>query len=265
MTTPTLSLTDVCVKRGKRDIVNNVSLEVASGEVVALVGPNGAGKSSILATLSGDLTPEKGEAMLMNRPTSSYRPMQQARLRAMLLQANQVSFPFTVQQVVDMGRSPWAGQPEEERDDEAVAEAISSVEIGHLLSRRFNELSGGERARVSLARVLAQETPIVLLDEPTAALDLHHQERVMGLIRRLGHEGKSVVVVVHDLNLAAAYADRVALIVEGRVDAMGPSADVITAERISEVYRVEVDVLIDNDGRQIVVPKRRGGVFPGGI
>lgn len=256
----TLSLSNVSVKRGKRDIVNNVSLEVNAGEVVALVGPNGAGKSSILATLSGDLTPEKGEATLMNRPTSSHRPMQQARLRAMLLQANQVSFPFSVQQVVDMGRSPWAGQPEEERDDEAVAAAIDSVEIGHLTSRRFNELSGGEKARVSLARVLAQETPIVLLDEPTAALDLHHQERVMGLIRQLGRDGKSVVVVVHDLNLAAAYADRVALIVEGRVDATGAPGEVITAERISEVYRVDVDVLTDNDGRQIVVPKRRGAI-----
>ena len=260
MADTTLSLSGVSVKRGKRNIVNDVSLEVRSGEVLALVGPNGAGKSSILATLSGDLTPEKGEAMLMNRPTASYRPMQQARLRAMLLQANQVSFPFTVQQVVDMGRSPWAGQPEEERDDEAVAEATNSVEIGHLLGRRFNELSGGEKARVSLARVLAQETSIVLLDEPTAALDLHHQERVMGLIRRLGHDGKSVVVVVHDLNLAAAYADRVALIVEGRVDATGSPSEVITAERISEVYRVDVDVLTDNDGRQIVVPKRRGAI-----
>ncbi len=263
MVNTTLSLTNVSAKRGKRDIVNNVSLEVREGEVVALVGPNGAGKSSILATLSGDLTPERGEAMLMGRPTSSYRPMQQARLRAMLLQANQVSFPFLVQQVVDMGRSPWAGQPEEERDDEAVALAIDSVEIGRLVARRFNELSGGERARVSLARVLAQETPIVLLDEPTAALDLHHQERVMGLIRQLGHDGKSVVVVVHDLNLAAAYADRVALIVDGRIDATGSPAEVITTERISEVYRVDVDVLSDNDGRQVVVPKRRGGVFPG--
>ena len=180
----------------------------------------------------------------------------------MLLQANQVSFPFTVQQVVEMGRSPWAGQPEEERDDEAVALAIENVEIGHLVARRFNELSGGEKARVSLARVLAQETPIVLLDEPTAALDLHHQERVMGLIRQLGRDGKSVVVVVHDLNLAAAYADRVALIVQGRIDATGSPTDVITTERISEVYRVDVDVLSDNDGRRIVVPKRRGGVFP---
>lgn len=251
-----VSLTQVSVKRGDRQIVNDVSLAVHPGEVLALVGPNGAGKSSILSTLSGDLTPQQGHAMLLDRPTSSYRPLQQARLRSMLLQANQVSFPFTVRQVVEMGRSPWAGQPEEERDDEAVAWAIESVEIGHLTTRRFNELSGGEKARVSLARVLAQETPIVLLDEPTAALDLHHQERVMALVKRLGKEGKAVVVVVHDLSLAAAYADRVALIVDGRLVAFGTPADVITPERISDAYRVAVDVLVDGAGRQIVVPKR---------
>jgi iron complex transport system ATP-binding protein len=246
------------VKRGHRQIVNDVSLEVHPGRVLALVGPNGAGKSSILSTLSGDLTPQQGQALLMNRPTASYRPLQQARLRSMLLQANQVSFPFTVSQVVEMGRSPWAGQPEEERDDEAIAWAIDAVEINHLVSRRFNELSGGEKARVSLARVLAQETPIVLLDEPTAALDLHHQERVMALVRQLGREGKAVVVVVHDLSLAAAYADHVALIVDGRLEAFGTPGDVITPERISEVYRVAVDVLFDSAGRQIVVPKRAG-------
>ena len=255
---PSLSLGSVSVKRGHRQIVNDVSLEVHPGRVLALVGPNGAGKSSILSTLSGDLTPQQGQALLMNRPTASYRPLQQARLRSMLLQANQVSFPFTVSQVVEMGRSPWAGQPEEERDDEAIAWAIDAVEINHLVSRRFNELSGGEKARVSLARVLAQETPIVLLDEPTAALDLHHQERVMALVRQLGREGKAVVVVVHDLSLAAAYADHVALIVDGRLEAFGTPGDVITPERISEVYRVAVDVLFDSAGRQIVVPKRAG-------
>lgn len=258
MSEPTLSLRNVSVKRGKRQIVKEVSLEVSAGDVLALVGPNGAGKSSILSTLSGDLVPESGEAMLMGRPTSAYRPLQQARHRAMLLQANQVSFPFSVLQVVEMGRSPWAGQPEEDRDDEAVAAAIDHVEIGHLTTRRFNELSGGEKARVSLARVLAQETPVVLLDEPTAALDLHHQERVMAVIRRLGEAGKAVVVVVHDLSLAAAYADRVALVVDGRIDAIGSPEEVITPERVSEVYRVEVDVLVDRGGRQIVVPKRRG-------
>jgi iron complex transport system ATP-binding protein len=256
MTQPVMALENVRVKRGSRWIVNNVSLEVHPGEVLALVGPNGAGKSSILATLSGDLIPNEGRALLLGKPTAGYRPLQQARLRAMLLQANQVSFPFTVSQVVDMGRSPWSGQPEEERDRDAVTAAVDAVDIGHLTSRRFNELSGGERARVSLARVLAQETPVVLLDEPTAALDLHHQERVMRLIRDLAGSGRAVVVVVHDLTLAAAYADRVALIVDGKLEATGAPADVITPERISEVYRVEVDVLVGADGHRVVVPKR---------
>lgn len=256
MTTPTLSLDSVFVTRSARWIVNDVSLEVFPGEVLALVGPNGAGKSSILATLSGDLTPHEGSAALLGKATSGYRPIQLARQRSMLLQANSVSFPFTVSRVVEMGRSPWSGQPEEELDQQSIDFAIDAVDIGHLTSRRFSELSGGERARVSLARVLAQDTPIVLLDEPTAALDLHHQERVMRLIRRLAEGGKTVVVVVHDLTLAAAYADRVALIVDGRLDAIGSPADVITPARISEVYRVEVEVVTTPGGHRVVVPKR---------
>lgn len=256
MTLPTLTLDSVFVKRSARWIVNNVSLDVFPGEVLALVGPNGAGKSSILATLSGDLTPHDGSATLLGKPTSSYRPVQLARCRAMLLQANSVSFPFTVGRVVEMGRSPWSGQPEEEGDQAAIDRAVDAVDIGHLTSRRFSELSGGERARVSLARVLAQDTAIVLLDEPTAALDLHHQERVMRLVRSLAEEGKTVVVVVHDLTLAAAYADRVALVVDGRIDATGSPLEVITPEAISEVYRVEVEVVTSSRGHRIVVPKR---------
>lgn len=256
MTIATLTLDKVFVKRSARWIVNDVSLDVFPGEVLALVGPNGAGKSSILATLSGDLTPHDGTAKLLGKATSSFRPIQLARQRAMLLQANSVSFPFIVSRVVEMGRSPWSGQPEEELDQEAIDSAIDAVDIGHLTSRRFSELSGGERARVSLARVLAQDTPIVLLDEPTAALDLHHQERVMRLIRRLAEGGKTVVVVVHDLTLAVAYADRVALIVDGRLDAIGSPSDVITPGRISEVYRVQVEVVTTPGGHRVVVPKR---------
>lgn len=256
MTVPMLTLDGVFVKRSSRWIVNDVTLEVFPGEVLALVGPNGAGKSSILATLSGDLTPSEGVATLGGKPTAGYRPLQQARLRSVLLQANSVSFPFTVEKVVAMGRSPWAGQPEEDRDHDAIQAAMDAVEIGHLTSRRFNELSGGEQARVSLARVLAQETPVVLLDEPTAALDLHHQERVMGLIRELAGQGKTVVVVVHDLTLASAYADRVALVVDGHLDAVGSPDEVITSDRISAVYRVQVEVVETSSGQLVVVPKR---------
>jgi iron complex transport system ATP-binding protein len=256
MSSPSLELRGVSVERGHRLIVNDVTLDVNPGEVLALVGPNGAGKSSLLATLSGDVTPHRGQALLMGLPTGSYRPLAQARQRAMLLQANQVSFPFSVSQVVGMGRTPWAGQPEEDQDLDAVRRALVAVDIEHLTDRRFNELSGGERARVSLARVLAQETPVVLLDEPTAALDLKHQERVMRLIRQLGAEGRTVVVVIHDLSLAAAYADRMALIVEGRLEAVGAPSEVVTADRISETYGVEVDLLHTPDGRPVVIPRR---------
>ncbi len=156
-----------------------------------------------------------------------------------------------------MGRSPWQGRPESGEDDEAVAEALRLTDTEALTGRRFTELSGGERARVSLARVLAQRTPVVLLDEPTAALDLRHQEDVMAIARSLAAAGRTVVTVLHDLSLAAAWADRIAVLSRGELVAAGPPAEVLTAELIGEVYGLAVHILTDTpDGRPVVVPKR---------
>ena len=162
-----------------RAIIKNVSLEVFAGEVLALVGPNGAGKSSILSVLAGDVPATSGMASLGGKDVTKYRPDEAARVRSVLMQSNQVSFPFSVGEIVDMGRAPWARTPQFSEDDEAIEQALEQADVAHLVERRFNQLSGGERARVSFARVLAQRTPVVLLDEPTAALDLKHQESVM--------------------------------------------------------------------------------------
>jgi len=256
MTTPSVVATNVSVERGKRQILSDVSLEVLPGEVLALVGPNGAGKSTLLATLAGEIAPAQGSVSILDRPSTSYRPKELARLRSVLLQSNEVSFPFRVSQIVQMGRNPWAGSDEEAEDDQRVAEAMSEAGVAHLAQRRFNELSGGERARVSLARVLAQHTELMLLDEPTAALDLHHQDRVMQLVRERVSASRSVVVVLHDLSLAAAYADRVALIVEGRIRAVGPAREVLTAAELTEVYGVPLRVIDSPDGHRMVVPVR---------
>jgi iron complex transport system ATP-binding protein len=171
MTTPSVVATNVSVERGKRQILSDVSLEVLPGEVLALVGPNGAGKSTLLATLAGEIAPAQGSVSILDRPSTSYRPKELARLRSVLLQSNEVSFPFRVSQIVQMGRNPWAGSDEEAEDEQRVAEAMSEAGVAHLAQRRFNELSGGERARVSLARVLAQHTELMLLDEPTVGVD----------------------------------------------------------------------------------------------
>ena len=256
--TPLARLDSVGLVLDGRAIVKTVSMEVNPGEVLALVGPNGAGKSSILSLLAGDVHATSGTAFLGDRDVSKYRPDEASRLRSVLMQANQVSFPFSVWEIVEMGRAPWARTPLIAEDEEAIEEALTLADVGHLSERRFNQLSGGERARVSLARVLAQRTPLVLLDEPTAALDLKHQESVMKTIRDLADDGRGVVVVVHDLSVAAGYADRVAMVVEGRLEATGSPSEVIVADRVSKVYGVDVDIeQVGHPPRPVVLPRRK--------
>ena len=195
-----------------RPVLSDITLEVIPGEVLALVGPNGAGKSTLLSVLSGERHPDAGTVTLDDRPLSSYSPLDLARRRSVLTQENTLSFPFRVREVLEMGRSPWARTPQLADDERALAAAADRADVAGLLDRRFTELSGGERARVSLARVLAQDTAIVFLDEPTAALDLRHQEDVLRVARELAADGRAVVVVLHDLSLAGAVADRVGLL-----------------------------------------------------
>ncbi|MDA7565996.1 heme ABC transporter ATP-binding protein [Pontimonas sp.] len=259
MTTPAplIELTSVGLALDGRAILKNVSLQVFPGEVLALVGPNGAGKSSLLSVMSGDVPATTGRALLQGRDVSKYRVDEAARQRAVLMQSNEVSFPFTVWEIVEMGRAPWARTTSLAEDNEAIAEALEKADVRHLVERRFNQLSGGERARVSLARVLAQRTPAVLLDEPTAALDLKHQESVMATVREIAGAGRAVVVVVHDLSVAAGYADRVAMVVEGKIAAVGSPREVITAKRVSEVYGVAVDIeTVGSPARPVILPQR---------
>jgi iron complex transport system ATP-binding protein len=236
-------------------ILTGIDLTVSPGEVVALVGPNGAGKSTLLAAISGDLAISEGAIAIAGRPLDGYRHLELARERAVLTQDNQLSFPFTVGQVVSMGRSPWARTDRFDEDEAAIAESMLAMDIAQLAARRFTSLSGGEKARVSLARVLAQRTPIVMLDEPTASLDLRHQEDVMRAVRTLASGGTAVLVVVHDLSLAAAYADRVAIIAGGTLVAAGSPQQVLTAEQVSSVYGLPVEVSLAS-GRPVVVPLR---------
>ena len=247
----------VTCRLGGREIVHGVDLDVHHGEVLALVGPNGAGKSTLLGALTGDVPVASGEVRLEGRPLSAWSAGELARARGVLLQANQVSFPFTVREVVEMGRNPWSGRATAAEDAQAIDEAVARTDIAHLLDRPFTALSGGEKARASLARVLAQRTQVVLLDEPTAALDLRHQEEVMLVARDLAAAGRAVVVVLHDLSLAAARADRMAIVDAGRIVSVGPPAEVLTPERVEAVYGIAVHVLRDTpDGHPIVVPHR---------
>ncbi|MFF0488866.1 heme ABC transporter ATP-binding protein [Nocardia sp. NPDC004068] len=255
----TLRARAVAVDRGAgRRILTDVDLEVVAGQILALVGPNGAGKSTLLAALAGELEPASGAIELDGRPLREWTPVDMARRRAVLPQTHQVGFPFTARDVVAMGRSPWARTPAAEHDERAIAAALAATDVEHLAARPFPALSGGERARVALARVLAQQTPTLLLDEPTAALDLGHQEQVLRLARDRAAAGAAVVVVLHDLGVAAAYADRVAVLHDGGIAAAGTPREVLRTELLTRVYQHPVEVF-DHPvtGAQLVLPVRR--------
>ena len=247
----------VHLERGGRVLLDSVSLELRAGEVLALLGPNGAGKSTLMSMLSGDLAPDRGTVRFGGRPISEWSLGELSRRRSVLLQDNQLMFPFTVHQVVEMGRAPWRRTPLEDEDNEAISEAIGAADVAHLGNRRVPSLSGGERARSGFARVMAGRTGVLMLDEPTAALDLGHQEAVLGIARERARAGDAVLVVLHDLNLAGAYADRIALLRDGRVVACDAPDRVLTAEIVSEAYRTPVEVIPHPvTGQGIVLPRR---------
>lgn len=251
------SATGITLERGRRRLLDEVSLDVRAGEVLSLLGPNGAGKSTLLRILSGDLEPDAGTVTFGGRDLKEWSLIDLSRRRSVLLQDNQLLFPFTVHQVVEMGRAPWRRTQIEDEDNEAISEAIEATDIGHLGSRRVPSLSGGERARTAFARVIAGRTGMLMLDEPTAALDLGHQEAVLTLARERAAEGDAVLVVLHDLNLAAAYSDRIALLREGALVASGTPTEVLDAKILSDVYRTPVEVIPHpTTGLGIVLPMR---------
>jgi iron complex transport system ATP-binding protein len=236
--TPAIEATGLGFSVSGATLVENVDLELNCGELLAIAGPNGAGKSTLLGLLSGDLAPSTGAVGLQGRPRGSYSARELARLRAVLPQQTVLQFAFTSEEVVEFGRAPHRGRFSRtpSYDRLAVNSAMRAAEVLPLATRTFPTLSAGEQARVTLARVLAQEAPILLLDEPTASLDLRHQELVMGVARELARAGKAVAAVVHDLNLAARYADSIALMRRGSVVAQGAPWDVLTSETVGEVF-----------------------------
>ncbi|MGA5287983.1 heme ABC transporter ATP-binding protein [Streptomyces pseudogriseolus] len=247
----------VSVRLGDRQVLTDVDVRVRAGEVLALVGPNGAGKSTLLSVLAADLPPAAGSVRIHGRDAAEWSAPELALRRAVLPQSATLSFPFPVADVVRMGRAPWTGARPEE-DEAAVAEAMAATEVTAFAGRPFSALSGGERARAALARVLAQRAPLLMLDEPTAALDLRHQELVLRLCRERARAGDAVVVVLHDLGLAAAYAHRVAVLASGRVEAEGPPEDVFTEALLTRVYDQPVEVLPHpRGGTPLVLPVRQ--------
>ncbi|MFM1964630.1 MAG: hypothetical protein RL134_355 [Actinomycetota bacterium] len=241
-----LEARDVCVPHR----LDNVSVSITAGEVHALVGPNGSGKSTLLAVLAGDLAPDSGTVMIDGQPWSRIGAREAARRRALLAQETPLAFAFSVRDVIAWGRLPWRGMAAAAQDDEICAAVIAEHGLDDLLDRPVTSLSGGERARVHLARVLAQRAPVLLLDEADAALDLAGQAHLDAAVRRRRDAGDSIVIVGHDLGRLAALADSATLLSRGRVVGQGSAAATLTADALTQAYGVPVSTSLA-DGRRV--------------
>jgi iron complex transport system ATP-binding protein len=240
-----LSVKSLHVAYEKKEILHSIDLQLARGELLVLIGPNGSGKTSLIRALSGILRPSSGEIFINQRHLATLSEGERARQVAVVPQSSQLPPAFTVFECVALGRTPylaWLGRLGT-RDLRMIQQAMQAAEIEHLSERHAAELSGGEQQRVILARALAQSCPILLLDEPTAHLDLHHQVNLLGLVRRMAKDQNlAVLVAMHDLNLASLYADRLVLLVDGRVRANGTPAEVLTTEILRSAYQVPLQV-----------------------
>ncbi len=254
---PRLSLTGVAVKLGARQVLRGATLDVAPGEIVGLLGRNGAGKSTLLRVACGLLVPDAGIVQLDGRPLAERSRRERARAVALVPQETHFPFPFSVVEVVLMGRTPhlgWLGF-EGRRDFAAAQTAMAQLGIDALAARSVLSLSGGERQLAVVARALAQQPRLLLLDEPTAFLDLRHRLQVLGRVRELVAAGASALVVSHDLAVAARACDRIALLADGGILAVGPPSAVLTPALLRASFGIEADVLRAPDGYPIVVPR----------
>lgn len=248
--TTNLTASHLVVTRGSTTLLHDVSLSVQSGELLAVLGPNGAGKSTLLGAIAGDFPLASGSVSINQRELSSLPPRELARMRAVLPQQIAISFPFTVREIVAMGRSPWLNDD----DDERISAAMQRMEVASLAGRTYQTLSVGEQARVSMARVLAQDTPLLFLDEPTAVLDIGQQERFLSIARSLVDEGRGVIAVLHDLNVAMRFATKVLVLHQGRCVASGNPRTVLTDALLSDVYHQKIRVTATTDGRSVILP-----------
>jgi iron complex transport system ATP-binding protein len=236
-----LELRDLRLAYGRREVLRGVDLHLAPGERVALLGENGAGKTSLLRCITGLARPQTGGVWLDGRPLAEYERTTLARRLAVVPGQASIAFPLRVEELVALGRIPHEHPllGPREADRAAVTGAIEKVGIGHLVGRDVRELSLGERQLAMLAMSIAQQARLLLLDEPTVHLDLRHQVEVMELLRQLAGQGVTVLAVLHDVALAAHFFDRVALLHDGRLVADGPPRDVLTADRLRDVYGVD--------------------------
>jgi len=234
---------------GNGRILDGATLSLRRGELLGLVGPNGSGKSTLIRLLLGLLVPQSGEVLLEGVRLSSLPRTQVARLITLVPQETALDFEFSVREIVAMGRYPYLGRfrPEGTRDRQAIAEALRGTQLEQLAARSVHTLSGGERQRVLIARAVAQQTPLILLDEPTANQDVAHQLKTLELVRRLVREGRGALASVHDLSLAARFCDRILFLSQGRIAAEGTPREVITERNVAAYFHVQARIREDEE------------------
>lgn len=259
-----LAAVDVTLRYGPRAVIRAVSLQIESGEMVAIVGPNGSGKSTLLRGLGRLHRPTSGRVLLGDSDIRTLGPKEVARMLAVLPQSPGGGMDLTVRELVWRGRYPHQGllQRATQSDHEAVAWAMAATDVAHMAERTIAELSGGERQRAWIALALAQQPRVLLLDEPTSFLDIQHQVETMELLRRLNAAGMTVVAVVHDLVLAARYANRVVAIRDGAIQFDGAPADVLNPEALERVFGIPMMVLKDPETGQPIPLPRQGSALP---
>jgi iron complex transport system ATP-binding protein len=242
-----LQVSKLTCKAGKKTLLNELSFEAKQGEILAIVGANGAGKSTLIKLLSREQKPVSGQILLNGIDLQTYKSDYLARIRAVLSQQYFISLPFKVHEIVMMGRYPFFEYNPHKKDSEITALALQKVKMSDFTDRQYHTLSGGEQQRVQLARVLAQiwetENGLLLLDEPTTGLDILHQHQIIEIARDFARQGFCVIAVLHDLNLAMQYADKVLILKNGHLQAFGPTRQTLTPEHIHLAFGLPVQCI----------------------
>ena len=264
-----IQLENISFSRGKRLILDNISLSVNKGELVAILGPNGAGKSTLLQIMAGSLAQEKGKVLIKNKTIQSWKKADLAKIRSVLTQFTNMGASFNVEEVVMMGRYPHFNHAPAQVDKDIVSQAIQSVNAQNLAHRRIDQLSGGEQQRVHLARVLAQvwsddpkeaEEKFLLLDEPVNNLDLRYQHEFLSIAKECSKKGSGVVAILHDLNLAARFADRIIILKDGVKWIDNTPEKALDPEQLTKIYDLPVEIL--RQGDQLIVAPMSSPAIP---
>lgn len=239
-----MQIQDLTKQYDGKTVVDGVSFSIPKGKVISLIGPNGAGKSTVMGMISRLIAHDSGEVHFQGKDISKWKSKELSKRLAILTQTNQIQMKLTVRELVTFGRFPYSGNRITPEDSAVIDRAISHMELDQLQDRFLDELSGGQRQRALIAMVIAQDTEYVLLDEPTNNLDIYHATNMMKIVRRLCDElGKTVILVLHEINYAAFYSDYICAFKDGKIAKFGTVEQVITKENLSEIYQVDFEIL----------------------